>query len=68
MDAYFQSDTHKIDALSGGIVIYTSHCTQITFANQVFYDYVCLSLPIQKIHEEGACDPVMMERMKEILK
>lgn len=36
--------------------------------SQVFYDYVCLSLPIQKIHEEGACDPIMMERMKEILK
>ena len=37
---YFQSDNHKIDALSGGIVIYTSHCTQTISANQVFYDYV----------------------------
>lgn len=36
--------------------------------SQVFYDYVCLSLPIQKVHEDGECDPDMIERMKEILK
>lgn len=36
--------------------------------SQVFYDYVCLSLPIQRIHPEGECDPVMMEKMKDILR
>lgn len=36
--------------------------------NQVIYDYVCLSLPIKKVHPEGQCDPEMMERMKDILK
>ena len=24
---------------------------------QVIYDYVCLSLPLQKVHPEGECDP-----------
>ena len=24
---------------------------------QVIYDYVCLSLPMQKVHPEGKCDP-----------
>lgn len=24
---------------------------------QVIYDYVCLSLPLQKVHAEGECDP-----------
>ena len=25
--------------------------------SQVIYDYVCLSLPMQKVHPEGECDP-----------
>lgn len=36
--------------------------------SQILYDYVCLSLPIKKIHPDGECDPVMMEKMKDILK
>ena len=24
---------------------------------QVVYDYVCLSLPLQKVHEDGGCNP-----------
>ena len=36
--------------------------------SQIFYDYVCLSLPIQKVHPDGACDPIMMEKMKDILR
>ena len=24
---------------------------------QVIYDYTCLSLPLTRVHEEGACDP-----------
>lgn len=36
--------------------------------SQLFYDVVCLSLPLQKVHPEGGCDPVMVEKMKEIMK
>ncbi len=36
--------------------------------SQVIYDYVCTSLPIRKVHEDGKCDPEMMEKMKDILK
>ena len=21
------------------------------------YDYICLSLPVQRVHEDGGCDP-----------
>ena len=35
---------------------------------QIIYDYVNLSLPIKKVHPEGECDPVMMEKLKDILK
>jgi len=36
--------------------------------SQTVYDYVCTSLPIRKVHENGKCDSEMMEKMKEILK
>jgi uncharacterized protein len=35
--------------------------------SQIIYDYVCLSLPLKKVHPDGECDPVMMEKMKGIL-
>jgi len=35
---------------------------------QTIYDFVCLSLPIKKVHPEGECDPLMLEKMKNILK
>jgi len=25
--------------------------------SQTVYDYICLSLPVQRVHEEGGCDP-----------
>ena len=28
---------------------------------QVVYDYVCLSLPLQRVHEEGECNPETMK-------
>lgn len=35
---------------------------------QIIYDYVNLNIPIRKVHPDGECDPVMMEKMKDILK
>jgi len=36
--------------------------------SQVIYDYVCTALPIRKVHEDGKCDPEMMEKMKDMIK
>lgn len=36
--------------------------------SQVVYDYVCLSIPLKKVHPDGECDPVMMKKMEELLK
>jgi len=36
--------------------------------SQIIYDYVCTALPIRKVHEDGKCDPEMMEKMKDIIK
>ena len=30
--------------------------------SQIVYDYVCLSLPMQRVHEQGECDPEVMKR------
>ena len=29
--------------------------------SQVIYDYVCLSLPMQRVHEDGECNPETMK-------
>jgi len=29
--------------------------------SQIIYDYVCLSLPVQRVHEEGGCNPEAMK-------
>ena len=29
--------------------------------SQIIYDYVCLSLPMQRVHEEGECNPEAMK-------
>ncbi|MDD3033774.1 MAG: DUF177 domain-containing protein [Bacteroidales bacterium] len=31
---------------------------------QFFYDYICLSMPMQMVHEEGKCDPEMIARLE----
>ena len=30
---------------------------------QFLYDYVCLNLPLQKVHREGECNKLMMEKL-----
>ena len=30
--------------------------------SQIIYDYVCLSLPMQRVHEPGECNPEVMRR------
>ena len=30
--------------------------------SQIIYDYVCLSLPMQRTHDEGECNPEVMKR------
>ena len=31
--------------------------------SQIVYDYVCLSLPMQRCHEDGGCNPEVMSRL-----
>ena len=30
---------------------------------QFVYDYICLAMPLQKVHEEGKCNPEMVSRL-----
>ena len=36
--------------------------------SQTIYDYVLTSIPLKKVHTDGECDPLMLEKMKDILK
>lgn len=31
--------------------------------SQIIYDYVCLDLPMQRVHEDGECDPAAMKHL-----
>ena len=31
---------------------------------QVVYDYVCLSLPLQRVHEDGKCNPEALKYLE----
>jgi uncharacterized metal-binding protein YceD (DUF177 family) len=31
---------------------------------QIVYDYVCLSLPLQRVHEDGECNPDAMKYLE----
>lgn len=33
--------------------------------SEIFYQFIHLSLPAKTVHEEGKCDPVMLEKLKE---
>ncbi len=31
---------------------------------QFLYDYICLALPVQRVHNQGECDPLMIEKLE----
>ncbi len=33
---------------------------------QFIYDYICLALPIQRIHPDGACNPDMIKKLESL--
>ncbi len=33
--------------------------------SQCVYDYICLSFPIQRVHPEGKCNPVMIDKLQQ---
>ena len=45
------------DPESGRETVYLPLASSEMDLAQAVYDYVCLSLPVQRVHEEGGCDP-----------
>lgn len=54
------------EGISDEVILLDSSSSEIDLS-QTVYDYVNLALPIKKVHPEGGCDPVMMEKLKGIL-
>jgi uncharacterized metal-binding protein YceD (DUF177 family) len=38
-------------------IIFVPHDSAEFDMSQIIYDYICLALPIQRVHEEGGCNP-----------
>jgi uncharacterized protein len=49
------------------VVVLNNADTELDMS-QVIYDYVCVNLPMQKVHREGECDVDMLKKLNEILK
>ncbi len=63
----FSSYSEDADEESDEVIVMDGGATEIELS-QMIYDYVNLALPLKKVHEEGECDPEMMEKLKGILK
>lgn len=48
VDTSFEDEDHPIEG-------------NLVDLRQDVYDYVCISLPLQRVHEEGACDPEVLK-------
>lgn len=46
-------------------VVVVDHSQRELSLNQFVYDYVCLSLPLVKVHPEGKCNPEMLRYLSE---
>ena len=44
-------------------VVFVSQTEAELDMSQIVYDYICLSLPLQRVHEEGECNPEVMARL-----
>ena len=55
------------EGISDEVILLDGSSSEIDLS-QIIYAYVKLSLPIKKVHPDGGCDPVMMEKLKVILK
>lgn len=63
----FLSSTEDEDGYGEDVILLKGNETELDMGQSV-YDYVILSLPFKKVHEDGKCDPVMVAKMKDILK
>ncbi len=63
----FSSYSEDADEESDEVIMLDGGASEIDLS-QMIYDYVNLALPLKKVHEEGECDPQMMEKLQGILK
>ena len=48
----------------GREVVYVRTDNDSIEMDQVIYDYICLSIPLHKVHLEGGCDPEVLKFIK----
>ena len=48
----------------GREVVYVGMDSDSIEMDQIIYDYICLSVPLHKVHEDGGCDPEVLKYIK----
>ena len=33
---------------------------------QFIYDYICVNLPLKRVHQDGKCNPKMLKKLEEL--
>lgn len=61
----FDSDPQTVEEEDDNVLILPEDQTELDLG-QTVYDFICLSIPIVKVHPEGQCNPDMMARLKEL--
>lgn len=62
------SSIHQEEGEYGDDVIVLDSADAELDLSQIIYDYVCLSLPLKKVHPEGECNQEMLEKIKTLMK
>ena len=59
----FDSDPETVEEDDDNVLILSEDETELDLG-QVVYDYICLSVPIFRVHPDGQCNPDMLARLK----
>lgn len=59
----FDSDPDTVEEDDDNVLILPEDQTELDLG-QIVYDFICLSIPIVKVHPEGQCNPDMLARLK----
>ena len=57
---YGEESSDELQAGEREILFVPEDSTELDMG-QIIYDYVCTSLPMQRVHDEGECNPAVLE-------
>lgn len=60
----FGEESEALQEEDGREVVFVEADSDSIEMDQIIYDYICLSVPLHKVHEDGGCDPEVLKYIK----